>query len=59
MPRLIFFTPFASYQSVETKTRRHPSKLGLFLDYRTVGLFKEDMVKLGLFMSIHPLKYIK
>ena len=46
----LFFTPLASYQSVGTKTRRHPPKLGLFLDYRKVGLFKEDGLKLGLFI---------
>ena len=46
----LIFTPLASYQSVGTKTRRHPPKLGLFLDYRKVGLFKEDGLKLGLFI---------
>ena len=56
MSRLFFFfTPLASYQSVLTKTRRHSSKLGLFPDYRKVGLFKEDGLKLRLFMSINPI----
>ena len=42
-----FFTPSTNYQSVGTKTRRHPSKLGLFPNNRKVGLFKEDGLKLG------------
>ena len=54
MPCLIFFTHLASYQSDGTKTRRHPSKLGLFPDYRKVRLFKEDGLKLRLFLSINP-----
>ena len=48
MSHRIFFTLLADHRSVGTKTKRHPSKLGLFPYNGKVRIIKEDGQKLSI-----------